>query len=333
MRRYCDTCDREVDAQVVRKQEVFPVKGEPIEVVADVLVCSDCDESIFDEELDGQTLNRAYEEYRLKHNLLFPGTIRRIRERYGSGRTVATLLGWSQATMVRYEHGAIPDTAHHDQLVRLKDDPDYIRLLLRQRGAKLKDRERKRIESLLAPPKTDDLDVDPVTSLAMAFRRFYECGLTNTDFDFEKLTAMVQMFARSNRELVKTKLQKLLFYADFLCVKRYGHSITGMVYLHNHYGPVPAHHDLVHWALLTANVIDTKPFAGHYEGEVIVAAEEPDPSLFSEEELEVIQCVAGYFRDFTATKISEFSHEEPGYRNTGMKEIISFEYARELKLI
>ncbi len=332
MRRYCDVCDKEVDVQVVRKQEVFPVKGESIEVVSDVLVCPYCGESIFNEELDGQALERAYEEYRLKHNLLSPGAIRRIRERYGSGRTVATLLGWSQATMVRYENGAIPDAAHHDQLVRLKDDPGYIRLLLRQRGTKLKERERERIESMLAPQRIDDQDVDPVASLAIAFRKFYERRITMIDFDFEKLAAMVQMFALLNRDLVKTKLQKLLFYADFLCVKRYGHSITGMVYIHNYYGPVPAHHDLVHWALLTANVIDAKPFDGPYEGEIIVATEEPDSSLFSEEELEVIQSVAGFFRDFTDTKISEFSHEEPGYRNTGMKEIISYEYAREFRL-
>lgn len=332
MRRHCDACDREVDAQVVRKHESFPVKGESIEVVSNVLECPDCGESIFDEELDGQALNRAYEEYRLKHNLLSPSTIRKLRERFGSGRTVAALLGWSQATMVRYENGAIPNAAHHDQLVRLKDDPDYIRLLLRQRGSKLKERERQRIESLLALRKMDDPDVDPVTSLATVFHKYYERGASSTDFDFEKLAAMVQMFALVSRELVKTKLQKLMFYADFLCVKRYGYSITGMVYIHHHHGPVPAHHDLVHWALLTANVIDTKPFAGPYEGEVIVAAEEPDPSLFSEEEIEVIQGVAGYFRDFTATKISEFSHEEPGYRKTGMKEIISFDYARELKL-
>lgn len=333
MRRFCDLCEREVDAQVVKKPEVFPVKGEPIQVLSEVLQCPNCGEAIFDERLDDQTLNRAFDAYRAKHKLLSAQDIRTLREHYGSGRTVATLLGWSQATMVRYENGAIPDSAHHDQLLRLRQDPDYFKFLLAQRGSKLKARELARLNLLLSTQGTENPDVDPVAALASAFRKFYDLGFSISDFDFEKLAAMVQMFALSNRDLVKTKLQKLLFYSDFLCVKRYGHSITGMVYLHNHYGPVPAHHDLVHWALQTANVIDTKPFEGLYEGEVIIATEEPDLSFFCEEERDVIQTVADYFHDYSATKISEFSHREPGFRKTRLKEIIPFDFAPELSLV
>ena len=52
----------------------------------------------------------------------------------------------------------------------------------------------------------DDPDVDPGTSLATVFHKYYERGVSSTDFDFEKLAAMVQMFALVSRELVKTKL-------------------------------------------------------------------------------------------------------------------------------
>ena len=247
MKRFCYECNCEQDVTVVRKPEVFPVKGEPIEVISDVVTCDVCGEEIFDESLDEANLARAYQEYRHKHNYLSSAEIKDLRRSYGSGRTVATLLGWSQATIVRYKNGAIPELAHHDQLLLLKQDPNYIRELLERRGDKLKAQERNRLFRLL--------------------------------------------------------------------------------------GPVPAHLDLIQWALLTNGDIDVKPFEGPYEGEVIIASQEPDLTLFSQEELEVINTVAGFFRDFTAAKITEFSHEEQAYTDTALRELIPFSYASTIKLV
>jgi len=331
MKHFCYQCDCEQDAIVISKRETFPVKGELIEVVSDVLTCSVCHEELFDEELDGKNLVRAYTEYRNKHKLLSPAQIKEIRSRFGSGRTVATLLGWSQASLVRYEGGAIPDVAHYDQLLRLRNDPEYIKTILKQRGHKLKDRERRKVEAAFDPTSLSETP-DPVEYLDTVFQPIYLNGITNVEFDFEKLTALVQLFALLNQSLFKTKLQKLLFYADFLCYKRYEYQITGLAYIHHHYGPVPANHDLIQWALFTTGAIDVKPFDGPFGGEIIIALQEPDKSLFNEEEFEVINTVAGYFKDFTATNISDFSHGEQGYNKTGFKEIISYSYASDLKL-
>lgn len=333
MKRFCYECNCEQDATVVRKTEVFPVKGEPIEVISDVVTCDVCGKEIFDESLDEANLARAYQEYRHKHNYLSPAEIKDLRRSYGSGRTVATLLGWSQATIVRYENGAIPELAHHDQLLLLKQDPNYIRELLERRGDKLKAQEHNRLLRLLGPAPAEGQDFDPVSSLLSVFKKFNDKGFTDIDLDFDKLVALVQFFAVMNHNLFKTKLQKLLFYADFLAVKRYGRPITGLVYVHHHYGPVPAHLDLIQWALLTNGDIDVKPFEGPYEGEVIIASQEPDLTLFSQEELEVINTVAGFFRDFTAAKITEFSHEEQAYTDTALRELIPFSYASTIKLV
>lgn len=331
MKHFCYQCDCDQDAVVISKRETFKVKGEPIEVVSDVLICSVCHKEIFNEELDGKNLERAYVEYRNKHNLLSPTQIKEIRSRFGSGRMVSTLLGWSQATLVRYEGGAIPDAAHYEQLLRLKNDPEYIKTILKQRGHKITDRERRKVEA--AFDLTSQVDIlDPVEYLDTVFQSIFLGGITNVEFDFEKLTAVVQLFALLNQNLFKTKLQKLLFYTDFLCYKRYGYPVTGLAYVHQHYGPVPAHHDLIQWALLTTGAIDVKPYEGPYGGEIIVALREPNKSQFIDEELEVINTVGGFFTDFTATNISDFSHGEQGYRETRFKEIISYSYASDLKL-
>jgi len=270
MKQFCYECDSEQEVIILSKKEVFKVKGEPIEVVSDVMACSVCGEEIFDKELDEKNMARVYQEFRNKHNYLSPTEIKSIRSKYGSGRTVSTLLGWSQNTIVRYENGSIPDVAHHEQLLRLKKDSNYIRILLQQRGDKLKDQERHRLQSLIDSTPNEERAPDPVSLLMMMFKKYYDKGITIIDLDFEKMAALVQLFANLNNNLVKTKLQKLLFYADFLATKRYGKPISGLVYVHHHYGPVPAHRDLVQWALLTNGDIDVKPFDGPYEGEVII---------------------------------------------------------------
>jgi putative zinc finger/helix-turn-helix YgiT family protein len=330
LKHVCYQCACEQDAIVIKQRETFQVKGDPIKVVSDVLTCSVCHTELFSEELDSKNLERAYAEYRNKHNYLSPVQIKEIRSHFGSGRTVATLLGWSQATLVRYEGGAIPDASHHDQLLRLHDEPNYIKALIDQRGYKLKERERSKIKA--AFNLTGFVDTpDPTEYLGTVFQPIYRDGITNVEFDFEKLTALVQCITW-RQDLFKSKLQKLLFYADFLCYKRYGYQITGLAYIHHHYGPVPANHDLVQWALVTMGAIDVKPSEGPFGGELIISLGEPDRSLFNEEEIEVIDAVIDYFKDFTASKISEFSHGELGYSKTGFKDIISYSHASDLSL-
>lgn len=330
MNKYCDICQCEQETQVISRKESLHVRGEEFETISNIRVCAICGEELFDEELDTANLERVYQAYRRKHNLLSPLEIKQIRESLGSGRTVATLLGWSQATLVRYESGAIPGAAHHEQLLRLKNDSSYIKYLFNLNGHKLKERERERLHAIIN--KTELPDQDPVEYLNKLFNRFYNFGITNSEFDFDKLAAMVQIFAYHNRDLVKTKLQKLLFYADFLNTKRYGYQISGLAYIHHHHGPVPAHHDLIYWALQTMEVIDVKPYEGPYEGEIITPVGEFDRNLFTDEELEVIFTVANYFKDYSAKRISDFSHTEKGYAETEQKQIIPFSYADSLRL-
>ena len=331
MKKYCDNCQCEQETQVNSKRETFPVRGEEMETVSDIRVCSICGNELFDEDLDTKNIERVYQAYRNKYNLLSPLEIKNIREPIGSGRAVATLLGWSQATFVRYEGGAIPSAAHHEQLLRLKNDPTYLKYLYDNNKDKLTDREKRKILDQIGKKNTA-VDQDPVEFLNKLFTPFYNNGMTNIEFDFEKLAALVQIFAETNRGLVKTKLQKLLYYADNLNFKRYGYPITGLAYMHHHFGPVPANHDLIYWALESVGVIETKPYDGPYEGEILIPTERGNQELFSGEELQVVFTVANYFKDFSATKISDYSHRERGYIETAQREIIPYSYASDLRM-
>ena len=64
--------------KVITKKVVHTVLGEDIEVEAQALVCSNCTEELFCEELDGATLINAYYEKRIRHKLLLPTEIKQI---------------------------------------------------------------------------------------------------------------------------------------------------------------------------------------------------------------------------------------------------------------
>ena len=80
MRKYCEECGKEVETKIITKKETYEIYGEQIEVNARILVCAECGEEFYCEELDNTTLVNTYNEYRRRHKLLLPEEIKQIRE-------------------------------------------------------------------------------------------------------------------------------------------------------------------------------------------------------------------------------------------------------------
>ena len=136
MIEYCDICEKEVKTQIITRQETYNVRGEEITVNAQVLVCAECGEELFNEELDSVTLIDAYNEYRRRHKLLFPEEIKKIREQYGLSQSgFAKLLNWEVRTISRYENGAVQDKEHNKILLFLKNPENMKSYLVDNKGS------------------------------------------------------------------------------------------------------------------------------------------------------------------------------------------------------
>ena len=145
MKKYCEECGRDVETKIITKKESYNVCGETIEVNAQVLVCADCGEEFFCEELDNKTLITAYSEYRRRHKLLLPEEIKKIREQYGlSQRAFAKLLNWGDKTICRYENGSIQDKAHNSLLLFLRE-PENMRTYLTENEVLLDERQKSKL--------------------------------------------------------------------------------------------------------------------------------------------------------------------------------------------
>lgn len=75
MKKYCEKCNLFVDTKIVNKNQTFKVFDDIINVEANLYICIDCNEELFDEELDNNTLVLAYNKYRKNHKLLFPESV------------------------------------------------------------------------------------------------------------------------------------------------------------------------------------------------------------------------------------------------------------------
>ena len=333
MRKYCEQCGKETEAKVVSKRESYIVCGELIEVDAQILVCSECGEEFFCEELDNATLVSAYNEYRRKHKLLLPEEIRKIREQYGlSQRSFAKLLNWGDKTICRYENGSIQDKAHNSILVFLRE-PENMRTYLTENEVAL---DKKKISKLLRAIEKLEENKDFRTGHSF-FNLFFsnipceENGFKG--FDYDKFCAMVLFFAHRSGELLKTKLIKLLNYSDMLFYKENGISISGLKYIHLPYGPVPDNFEFLLGKMQADHIAHIEITCDNgYEKHKIIPERDTLFDEFSEEELKVLQRVYDKFSHFGSVEISEYSHKEKGYTSTKQGEIISYAYAKEIEL-
>jgi hypothetical protein len=148
------------------------------------------------------------------------------------------------------------------------------------------------------------------------------------DFNQRKFQELIVYIARRlgpEAALGRVKLAKLLMASDFGAYERFGSSITGATYEKWEQGHLPrelmmADRDLVAQGAISVEDED-------YFGKTlkrVTARRDPDMSEFSEDELAVIELAIQRFGHETATRLSELSHLELGWRLAEWKEPIPY---------
>ena len=333
MMKYCDVCGKEVETRVITQPETFKICGEEITVEAKILVCAECNEELFCEELDSQTLVSAYNEYRRRHKLLFPEEIKKIREQYGlSQRSFAKLLNWGDKTINRYEKGSLQDKVHNSLLLFLKD-PENMKTYLKENDIAIDEKQKEKLLDTVEKLKqnTEHCTDREFFELFFATIPSEENGFK--EFDYEKICAMVLFFTHKSLGLLKTKLMKLLNYSDMVFYKENGISISGLKYVHLPYGPVPENYDMLFGKISADHIAHIEVvYDNGYEKHQVIPECDMQIEALTKEELDVLERIYKKFKDFGSVEISKYSHEENGYKSTKQGEIISYKYAKDIQL-
>jgi len=133
---------------------------------------------------------------------------------------------------------------------------------------------------------------------------------------------------RNDRAGGATKLNKVLFFAEFAHMRRYGRPITGADYQKLEWGPaprrlVPVRQDLVDNGLAT---VEEEFFLGYLQHRLVPSGP-VEPTLLSEEERLTVKEVIEDLRGLTARQVSQLSHDEEGWRMVDVGQTIPYEAA------
>jgi len=328
-RGFCTNCERETEFGRIVKKETFNVRGEPIIINVEYIRCQICKDEILNPSVNHDPFELAYKEYRQKHALLQSEEIVSWRKAHHLIQgEFAKLLGIGVATISRYENGALQNESHEKLLRLAMDSSNLLRLIEKSEGVFTENRKRELVKTL---KESEEISRSLDDTIMINFGSAERDSLNGfRKLDLLKLYNAVLFFSREGE--LKSKLNKLLFYADFKHFKEYTISITGLRYAHLPYGPVPDNYEMYYAAMFSKGFVEfiEEPYSGGYVGELIKSVKEPDLNVFSPSELRIMASVMEDFKGYTATKIKDFAHEEKGYQQTSDGEIISYAYANQL---
>jgi hypothetical protein len=153
----------------------------------------------------------------------------------------------------------------------------------------------------------------------------------DVSYDESKFSEMVLYVAgrlTDDRSGGATKLNKVLYFADFAHVRRHGRSISGADYFKLENGPAPRRLVPVRQRLIAAGHAElvTEDFLG-YAMQRLVPRRAADLSGFDDAELATIDDVIADLASLTAKQVSDLSHEDPAWRHTELQATIPYELA------
>jgi putative zinc finger/helix-turn-helix YgiT family protein len=328
MNRVCPECGKITEWEKITRSEQFDIKKEKITVDIQLLRCPECGVEFEDLNYDLNPYMKAYEEYRSRKGMIHPAQIIEFRKKYNlTQKELSELLGFGGVTLSRYENGALQDEAH-DQLLHFILEPSNLLRTIKQKGKVIAPRKRLVLQNML---RKEIVSTTFIEELLKKEKPDIYSGENN--LDLRKVAEIIKYFTYPNA-VVKSKLLKLLFYADFKYFQKEKKSITGLKYAHLQYGPVPDQYDFLLPTILEMDKeiqVRIQPI-GDYFGEMYVSEKPPTSNLLDVDVMETIRYVNDRFYNFSAKSIEEFSHEEKGYQETGQCELIPYSYASELQI-
>jgi putative zinc finger/helix-turn-helix YgiT family protein len=327
---YCPNC-QEKNEYKIRRDLIKEFKGNNLNVEEQVPVCSNCGQDIFIPEIEEENLNRLYNKYREVADIVSPNEIFEFRTKYNiSQRELVAILDWGKMTINRYEKGAIPSSSHNDMLKIIMSNEMFFKDKVEE--AFQKDRINEKSYDKIQKQLNNSIN-DMMKNLCVKSLFHKESEFNGfRKFDIERLTNLIAYLA-DKVELYKTSLNKYLWYIDFENFRRYVRSITGTQYMKYTHGPIIEnfkYNDII-------NLFDEKFYVIEKEQDfntitIIKSKKNYDLSLFKEEELEVINDVIEKFKTKNCSEISNYSHEEDGWLENKERDLISYNYATNIKV-
>lgn len=138
----------------------------------------------------------------------------------------------------------------------------------------------------------------------------------------------------NNNYLGATKLNKLMYYLDFVSYRDREKSVTGDRYLHLDYGPVPDGLEDLLVELKQTNKISIiqKPYRDKHKTE-FAALENTNPDVFDDYEQALLEKISNVFELWSTDKIVSQTHLESPWFYSKPYDPVDYEYSHDIDII
>ena len=319
--------------KIMYENRTWNFRGEQYEYVHAVWVCADSGEKFTTDELDDVGFHQVTNQYRAKYGIPFCDEIVAIRDKYGiSAAKMSQILGIGTNQWRNYEAGEVPSVSN-GRMIRTIMNPkvfmDYVNSSRNIIGEKEHSKLTSRLLSLIVE---SDMQNNQKYDLTRVFQcdRGVDNGFALQSLD--RLKNIILYIINQYGEVFYTKMNKLLFYADFLAYRKCGMALTGLSYRAIDFGPVPERWDRVYSQF--DEIVQEPRSYGDKEGCVLVSGEKAQMEAFTAAELEILDVVCKHFSKYSSSDMTRISHEETAWiENKDGHKRIPYSAAFSLKAI
>ena len=330
---FCTRCKKHVD-YTIRKNIIQEYKGQIINCEENIAVCVECGGDIFVPDIENDNITRIYKKYRELVGIISSLDIIKFREKYDlSQRELVSLLGWGKMTINRYERGALPSKSHSDILKNIISDEEIFKQKVKEAydASRINEKTYTSLTSCFQSSRKNivksllDIELSHDEDILNGFRKF----------ESERVESLISYIADKTDNLYKTSLNKYLWYIDFENFNENVRSITGLRYVKQKYGPViekRGYQEIIDLLDDKFYLEETEDISNNSTKVKIISKKNYDMSIYSQEEMKVINAVIKKFKKMSCSQISDKSHNEDGWLDNDINHIISYDYAEKLKM-
>lgn len=291
--------------------------------------CEDTKERFTTTEIDTINLSQVYNQYRIKYGIPFPDEIKQIRQMYElSASKMSEILGFGDNQYRLYENGDMPSEANGKILSSIKE-PSVFKIFVENAKNQFEPKEYDKI--LLKLKKAIEYQ-KPNIQKQLIFDFSSRSAFNGYAMQsYSKLKNIILYYIEHCSDVFNTKMNKLLFYTDFLAYRKYGQAISGLEYRAIQFGPAPVRWDRV-YSLIDDISQEIVEFPSGNSGTKLCSTLSPDYNCFTAEELAILETVQNKFKNISAAEISELSHKENAWKKYhGTNQLIDFKEAFTLQ--
>lgn len=294
---------RNCEAHLKRVPDTMEFRGKTYHFLNHYYMCDESGEEFTDEATGKINFAQVYNQYREENNIPFVNEIVKLREDCQLSKAdMGRLLGFGENQYYRYELGEVPSPSNGRLMRTLIDNREALICAIQE--SSIKDSNKEKALSALNKLTAKENEDRTIYNLLFPIKRSIYNGYAITNVN--KVRQMILYFLGHMNVGYKTALNKLMFYADFLMYREHCVGISGLSYSALPYGNVPNNFKVLYGIFDEVEEIDDER---PYFKPLTVC----DLSVFSENEVRVLEYVAEKMAKQASTALSETNHLEDAW--------------------